>query len=94
MKTLETKWTPGPWEVQAQDERWVVVSAVTGKPITGWGNVRQLSPDAELIAAAPELYEVLEEAMDAMVGKVESKHPIWAKGARALAHARGGKDAC
>ena len=91
MKTLETKWTPGPWEVQAQDERWVVVSAVTGKPITGWGNVRQLSPDAELIAAAPELYEALEQAMDEMVGKVNSKHPVFGVGGAALAHARGEK---
>jgi hypothetical protein len=42
-------------------------------------------------AAAPELYETLEDAMNAMVGKVNPKHPIWERAARALAHARGEK---
>lgn len=69
----DTKWTPGPWEwyssnsynrLGTADDYSVLLYAVTYRDgVAGieWKN----SADAHLIAAAPELYEALEELFDA-----------------------------
>lgn len=57
----EPKWTPGPWRV---DGLWVVgangallVSGVHGTPYP-----REVQPNLELIAVAPDLHDATEEA--------------------------------
>jgi len=54
----ETKFTPGPWKVTVSENGIDVgVDGLDGETITGW-----IEPyDAHLIAAAPELYGVVEK---------------------------------
>ena len=56
----DTKWTPGPWEV----ERGNVGAAHPLFVVTACKNLRPwCDADAHLIAAAPELYEALENLL-------------------------------
>jgi hypothetical protein len=54
------------------------------------GSVSQVLARGRLIAAAPELYNALESALEAMVGKVHPRHKIWLEAEKALVLARGG----
>jgi hypothetical protein len=69
----ETKFTPAPWSIRGADTRWVVSPSKTNMPWyvaeviggcdhDGSGLDRQ-NANAHLIAAAPELYEALEQLM-------------------------------
>lgn len=73
--TNETKHTPGPWQagradmasiVDGVDSKWIYAGdeyvAIASGRVTGtWETVMA---NAHLIAAAPELYEALEDAVD------------------------------
>ena len=96
----KTKFTPGEWyidknepgpvRVLAKDERSTIVCVVSG----GFANP-QVIADAHLIAAAPKLYETLEQLLDTeqrySFGMIGASEMVEAKsqGRDALAKARG-----
>ena len=77
----ETKWTPGPWRYSFEDgddwgtvragQRWICQAS---NPAVKWEDLptyREANTDphqanAQLIAAAPDLYEALEMAAEAL----------------------------
>ena len=66
----ETKWTPGPWVVQRDSGMYIYITQPhdTKNRVPGYyaevrrftSNTKQVEANANLIAAAPELYEALE----------------------------------
>jgi len=67
------KWTPGPWTIQmSADQRPYIVPADKGRPILAKAYRDSLDGDlpsdanANLIAAAPELYDALETISEAL----------------------------
>ena len=83
----ETKFTRGPWEISKhQDGSSLIVIGPED-----WDIARvdypDRNPNAHLIAAAPELYETLEE----VIRISDRKHDAWDKAKAALAKARGEK---
>jgi hypothetical protein len=86
----ETKWTPGPWEMgwMPADEqcRHTVETADRGQVIAT--KIRSVA-DAQILAAAPDLYEALAEIVRVLdsLGGVQSSRVIAARAA--LAKARG-----
>ena len=85
----ETKFTPGPWKVTVSENGIDVgVDGLDGETITGW-----IEPyDAHLIAAAPDMYMVLEEVFDEVENYMErtGRSVTWGEKAKAaLAKARG-----
>lgn len=85
----ESKWTPGPWAVMdyTDDEefpRWCVVPLSCVGTIA---HVQKSEANANLIAAAPDLYEALEAMGDDRIGDAEFN----AMRNAALAKARGEK---
>jgi len=82
----ETKWTPGPWVVCPAGDIWsenlVSLVADTYSPVEA---------NAHLIAAAPELYEALEDTHLACSKTVYGYDGSYAakRNAAALARARG-----
>ena len=64
--TNERKWTAGPWRTENRNGKWPVsVVTMSGKlvaPFCG-GPKPHETANAHLIAAAPELYEALEELL-------------------------------
>lgn len=54
------KHTPGPWKIGAIESGRYAVDGANDEEVTGWID----EGDALLIAAAPELYAALEEAVD------------------------------
>ena len=103
MPGTETKWTEGPWEAILLENhgRYEVYSVMTRQSITGWGNVTQCEADAQLIAAAPDLYEALEplepllevilHTVQMPPARTEAFKQTLAKTRAALAKARGEK---
>ncbi len=79
----ETKWTPGPWYADpgfVGKKRALFVTTPGRDGFRPWSD-----SDAHLIAAAPDLYEALEGALQLL--EIDgAKHNIWR---RALAKARG-----
>ena len=67
--------TPGPWRAKRVDRTtWEVVSGDFGSVVTVHDyphNVQRLSPDAHLIAAAPDLLAALEAAYDSLSDMAE-----------------------
>ena len=74
METTEEKratFTPGPWEIQDAGPgtirglrfRVVTKDSIIARTTDGWKEARA---NARLIAAAPEMYEVLQELADSM----------------------------
>lgn len=65
----ETAFTPGPWEVRRCGHSWDIClpAAPEGRGVvvvaTGFGG----RDDADIIAAAPDLYEAAAEALDTLV---------------------------
>ena len=57
---IETKWTQGPWEFNYHDGSLVAGSNVIGYvEVKDWHRLGMGEANANLIAAAPELYEAL-----------------------------------
>lgn len=98
----ETRWTPGPWIAYPnQDENLFYIAQQDGAPYTpGYSDVCGLSchtwdgerftvqqANAHLIAAAPELFEALEEMLAECEDDEFAPHVMEAKAA--LAKARG-----
>lgn len=78
----ETKWTPGPWKISG--------TATIKQSQKGWiASVSTVdsSANAHLIAAAPDLYEVLSDAVENNM-QVENAD-WWGKVYKALSKARG-----
>lgn len=98
MNALST--TPGPWEVvvtpRAGGKLWreIVANGVAFVEVrSAGGDSREDAANARLIAAAPELYEALERAVEALEFARETTglgQPAYViAGERALAKARG-----
>lgn len=88
-EVTKSKWTPGPWVVMdyTDDEefpRWCVVPSSCVGTIA---HVQKSEANANLIAAAPDLYEVLEAMVDGEIGNAKFNAMRHA----ALAKARGEK---
>lgn len=89
---METKWTPGPWQVidTVSDDLYVVIPR--GENFQSIARVfhnaqkvdEARQANANLIAAAPDLYKALEELANAYVGEKG-----WEDAYAALAKARG-----
>jgi len=90
---MGTKWTPGPW-VAYLGNKYMHVKSVDGSYVmeaqsTHGGIVRQHA-DANLIAAAPELYEALKDIITQYPLIHGEPVPAWIRnGAAALKKARG-----
>lgn len=94
----ETKFTPGKWHaerslpVEGVDGWWLVSRKPASNPVyVGWvdgGDENQAN--ANLIAAAPEMYEALTEARERMMGGSPAIRALIAKTDAALAKANGG----
>lgn len=104
--TTETKFTPGPWKVWSDDEVYsdsggeklvVVPDSACGRDVYGTDMVSrdESKRNAHLIAAAPDLYEALEEIEEAARQVMEGVMSISSldverrKAIAALAKARG-----
>lgn len=77
----ERKWTPGPWRIDSDDCGNVDVISVDD-----WVVAEKAGNDAHLIAAALDLYEALEDALDWHDGEDNETIAKWRS---ALAKARG-----
>lgn len=101
--TMETKWTPGPWVVDPE-ENWIVTewrSTEHGLQTLICDMMDEEAPqyeaNAHLIAAAPELYEALLEcveeirAVNMVDGEIKDKdtEAVYTKAKAALRKARG-----
>lgn len=63
----DTKFTPGPWEVKEEGEKWLWVGPASWvkricRVVLYNGTEREDKANAHLIAAAPDLYDALERA--------------------------------
>lgn len=80
----ERSWTPGPWEVREVDGLFAIAHP------TGWvlesNDVEQDRADARLIAAAPEMFELL-ETIDSGGGLIPAD--IWKQIRDVVVKARG-----
>ena len=88
--------TPGPWKVEGTPRRgWDIFSSAKGCYVAFDEPLREgaisLEGDARLIAAAPELLEALQEALDNW--DFDEPHPVWVEWAgaarAAIAKAKG-----
>ena len=100
------QFTPGPWELYDallrpgfSANRILEIQDVTGAAVVAWSGFdgvsqskRERKANAHLIAAAPELYEALEELVSFLRAHVEhfkSYNPLTEDALAALAKARG-----
>lgn len=69
----EKKWTKGPWVAAATSDLmlWVAIGDPDGEIIAQLDSVNPY--DAHLIAAAPELYDALDELRVAIMSVLEGK---------------------
>ena len=75
---MTEKFTPGPWHLTEED--WVtggydiaVIQDKDGEEVLGISEwIRVNEPDLQLIAAAPEMYEALEDVCKGCLGKLET----------------------
>jgi hypothetical protein len=87
----DTKWTWGPWKKvdrsaynqNANDPKWEI-DQVSGDE-SFWVALAINEANANLLAAAPDLYAALEE----IVALTDRKHNAWDEARAALAKARG-----
>ena len=95
-RSNERKWTPGPWLVSKE---FTLKAFKAGVTLRLWSSRKCADADAHLIAAAPDLYEALEQARDtirelinARSSEAEGSDEDWVGGINAaLAKARGEK---
>lgn len=91
----ETKFTPGPWTVARIHSNGNWLSMIVGdcKPIAEVNCDCLEASDAHLIAAAPDLYEALEEIVENAVVYYEGSMDIYSEAIEnarnAMAKARG-----
>lgn len=77
MNGLETKWTPGPWHVSLGETYKVKeadgssLAMVMHVHLSGRRSPAQVVANANLIAAAPDLYEALRKAEEFIVNGIE-----------------------
>lgn len=93
---METKWTPGPWALDTRKKYRVKISAASGKWYEFASVVVRMehededneegTANANLIVAAPELYEALKKAADRLA---EIGATVPSDVTHALAKARG-----
>ena len=93
--TDQPKWTPGPWRV-LNDEAIKVASSdgslatVTHIHLRGRRDTSEVEANANLIAAAPDLYAALADLLDREGDDtLDSVKAKWAAARAALAKARG-----
>jgi hypothetical protein len=77
----DKKWTKGPWEVDFQNCHVGQVAVCHGDGdgywevwSPNWGGGIDQEANAHLIAAAPELYEALDELADLMQGVIDGDY--------------------
>lgn len=95
----DTKFTPGPWTAEAENVHVGCVAICHGDADTwfeiwseNWGDGVDQKANANLIAAAPELYEALEQAVTLMQDSgYQNSHVAVRAGKAALAKVRGDK---
>ena len=102
----ERKWTPGPWGTRFNVQTWSWAEVIAGKFRIGWptratdltrADLVEREANAHLIAAAPDLYEALEQARDTILELINARNSEsegsdedWVGGINAaLAKARG-----
>ena len=95
----EPKFTPGPWHITEED--WVtggydiaVIQDKDGEEVLGISEwIRVNEPDLQLISAAPDMYEALEDVCKGCLGKLETNCTCRVcKIGKALRKARGEKE--
>ena len=59
IKEIAKTWTPGPWNVQKQGSKWLVENSFNVS-VSSFS----LEPDARVSAAAPELYQWLNDLVE------------------------------
>ena len=71
--------TPGPWKARyfPKQKFWEVRTEEGNISITGWGRVTQSAANARLIAAAPELYDLLNEWLDTPFFETKEEWQKW-----------------
>jgi hypothetical protein len=85
------KHTPGPWKYAANSELYAVVGKTGNVVIAfepdqyGYGNEEEVTANSRLIAAAPELLEILEALIEKHPGAIPLKYREQAKAAIAKA---------
>lgn len=91
----ETKWTPGPWTPQKLRNGQQVVLCESGFPvcrISRWAKESDAA-EARLIAAAPDLYDALSDAIEVLALHVQEgdgiASPVMDNARAALAKALG-----
>jgi hypothetical protein len=90
---MNTKHTPGPWVVTPT--KWNLLDTFEISRIDKSEWIAQVLDDeanARLIAAAPELLEVLVEILPFAEEIINSNHPTWKKAKSAIAKATGEKE--
>jgi len=101
----QTKWTPGPWRVSSESPRIIqkdyraigsdagfLIASTMGRDNSGfYASEQEADANANLIAAAPELYDVCERLLDAVpyVSEYDVPMGLWDDIRAALAKARG-----
>lgn len=99
-KPGQTKWTPGPWTTKPGRKPWICTVGNNLNDPAVWSDcpiaVGEPFPntdkqaDANLIAAAPDLYQALSNLMAPFGGDIQRKAPALFEGAiAALSKARG-----
>lgn len=71
---MKSKHTPGPWNASKTPYQGLIISWVTGSTVAVTYDVK----DADLVAAAPELLEVLEKLLAATSGHQEIRDVAYA----------------
>jgi hypothetical protein len=94
----ESKWTPGPWKAKRESVHAGCVATCRGHKKDGWfevwspnwsGGIDQ-EANANLISAAPDLYEALSSLIEALnTGTLREADDAKEAGVAALAKARG-----
>ena len=90
----ETKWTPGPWSINEDASGDIFISSADGHYVAEIGAPEDDSalPDANLIAAAPEVYDACLDLLawhDVLADPQWHGSPSQTKAITALAKARG-----
>lgn len=83
-----SKWTEGPWRV---DKEFTIKAFKAGVTLRLWSSRKNADADANLIAAAPDLYDALQAMVDYCNAECGSKIYPGHQANEALEKARGEK---